>query len=167
MFALQNRKQCAALPLLPITLTAPQEGRRRAGGLCPVPPWGRLSLGTSNRKASGQLLRPSPAPVFTNTMPNNDCPIPPGGETVNTRVWDLFPPPPAVRQGHGMQDGHLGPGTGKCRQRQAGAGRLGLSHHPLPLHGASRGSSAAPASLLPAFRPGDTAAKPAPALGVL
>lgn len=57
----QNHKQRVALPLLPVT----QEGRKRAGALCPVNPRGHLPLGTSNSKTSAQLLRPSLGPALS------------------------------------------------------------------------------------------------------
>lgn len=131
-------------------------------GACSVPLQGHLPLGTSNSKASAQLLRPSSAPVFTDTMPNNHCPIPPGGGQANTSVQDLFPPAPAVRQRHGTWDGQTG----------LGIGRLGLSHKPLPLCGASRRRSVWPHQHCcflhpPAFHPVRRAANPAPTLDML
>lgn len=125
--------------------------------LCPVNPWVHLPLGTSNSKISAQLLRPSlaPAPSLLGSYP-----IPPGGGRAHTRVQDLSPPPLAVRQSCGMQDGEMRPGTG--------ADRLGLSHCPLPLRGVSRRSIWPHWHCLiphpPAFHPGHMAANFALAL---
>lgn len=59
---------------------------------CPdCPAEGEEDLGSSNSKTSAQLHGPSTAPAFTDVMPNNPCPTPPGEGRANTRVQGADP----------------------------------------------------------------------------
>ena len=67
-------------------------GEEEGRGAVPCAPTGTPVPGDQQQRSFSSAAQTLPSSFFTDTMPNNHCPTPPGGGRVNSRVQGLSPP---------------------------------------------------------------------------